>query len=321
MISPQSPPTIELTDEQGSLRAAFVPTAGMICCSLRHRGEELLAQNAGLAAYAARGKTMGIPLLYPWANRLAGFDYVIAGRRVTVPHEDSLVQLDQNGLPIHGVIGGRMAWELPQPPEPGAGSLEARLAWTETAPERFAAFPFTHEVLYRASIAGDSLQIVITVHACGGDMVPVAFGFHPYLAPPGMTREEWGIELPPMRHLALDETGIPLGPEQTVPGRTFRLGQDAFDDGFEELASPSRFAVAAGGRRLTLEFLEGYPCAQVFSPPGGAFICFEPMTAQTNALRSGGGLRVLKPGERYRACFLLRVSDGAGAAEALGPAA
>jgi len=28
-----------------------------------------------VSAYAQYGKTMGIPLLYPWANRLAAFDY------------------------------------------------------------------------------------------------------------------------------------------------------------------------------------------------------------------------------------------------------
>ena len=74
-----------MRDEESALEAAFVPGAGMLCCSLRHRGEELLAQNAGVAAYAQRGKTMGIPLLYPWANRLAGFDYSVAGRTVLHP--------------------------------------------------------------------------------------------------------------------------------------------------------------------------------------------------------------------------------------------
>ena len=67
-------PTARLLDEQSELEAMFVPGAGMLCCSLRHRGEELLAQNAGVGAYARQGKTMGIPLLYPWANRLAGFE-------------------------------------------------------------------------------------------------------------------------------------------------------------------------------------------------------------------------------------------------------
>ena len=52
------------------LTAAFVPDLNMIGCSLEHRGEELLGQRGGLAAYAERGSSMGIPLLHPWANRL-----------------------------------------------------------------------------------------------------------------------------------------------------------------------------------------------------------------------------------------------------------
>ena len=74
--------TVRLRDEQARLEATFVPGAGMLCCSLRHRGDELLAQNSGVSAYAEQGTTMGIPLLYPWANRLAGFHYTVAGRTV-----------------------------------------------------------------------------------------------------------------------------------------------------------------------------------------------------------------------------------------------
>src|SRR5277367_6839132 len=99
-------------DEASALEATFFPGAGMLCCSLRHHGQELLAQNAGVAAYAQSGKTMGIPLLYPWANRLAGFDYSVAGRTVRIPRDHDAVRLDANGLPIHGVIGGRLSWEL-----------------------------------------------------------------------------------------------------------------------------------------------------------------------------------------------------------------
>src|SRR4051794_32043419 len=51
----------------GALEAAFVPDAGMVGCSLRHRGEELLGLRSGLRGYADERKTMGIPLLYPWA--------------------------------------------------------------------------------------------------------------------------------------------------------------------------------------------------------------------------------------------------------------
>ncbi len=64
-----------------------------------------------------------------------------------------------------------------------------------------------------------------------------------------------------------------------------------------------------GTRRLELELVEGYPCAQVYAPRAGQFICFEPMTAPANALRSGVGLRVLEPGELYSATFALRIES------------
>jgi aldose 1-epimerase len=47
----------------------------------------------------------------------------------------------------------------------------------------------------------------------------------------------------------------------------------------------------------------------VFAPEGQPFICFEPMTAPTNALVSGVGLRLVEPGDEYRTAFSIAVSD------------
>ncbi len=315
-MADQALDTVQLRDAQSQLDATFVPGAGMVCCSLRHRGEELLAQNAGVDAYAKRGKTMGIPLLYPWANRLAGFDYTAAGRTVTVPPDPARIALDGNGLPIHGVIGGRQHWEVigaPEPDPPADGpdtqSLTARLRWSESEPDLFEVFPFTHDLHYEAHLADGRLEVTITVHACGKDAVPVAFGLHPYLSPPGVPRENYMVELPPLRRLALDDRQIPVGPDEQLPARRFELAEHELDDGFDQVAQPARFSVQAGSRRIALESLEGYPCAQVYAPHGGRFICYEPMTAPANALRSGVGLRVLAPGERYRATFAVSVEN------------
>jgi aldose 1-epimerase len=302
-----------LCDERAELEATFVPAANMLCCSLRHRGEELLAQNSGVDAYARQGKTMGIPLLYPWANRLAAFDYNVASKTVQVPHDPTRIALDDNGLPIHGVIGGRLGWELTSAPGSVTQSLAARLSWSESEPELFEVFPFRHDLLYEARLIEGRLEIEVTVHACGDDVVPVAFGFHPYLAPHGVSREHWLIELPPMRHLALDLSQIPIGPDTTATehassARRFELEEREFDDGFDSVVEPARFAVSTGKRRIELELRHGYPCAQVYAPLTGQFICFEPMTAPANALRSGDGLRLLNPGERHSAGFSVGVS-------------
>ena len=110
-----------------------------------------------------------------------------------------------------------------------------------------------------------------------------------------------------MSRFVLDGRSIPTGAEEPFAGLAGRLDRD-YDDGFAGLPSSPVFALAGGGRRLELAFLEGYPYAQVFAPPGKDFVCFEPMTAPTNALRSGHGLVLLAPGAAHAAAFRISVA-------------
>ena len=83
----------------------------------------------------------------------------------------------------------------------------------------------------------------------------------------------------------------------------------SWDDGLAGLTSPPEFSVSAGAQTLTVTFDGGYGYAQVFAPEGQDFICFEPMTAPTNALTDGHALTLVAPGEEYRAAFSIAVSD------------
>ena len=101
----------------------------------------------------------------------------------------------------------------------------------------------------------------------------------------------------------------PVGPGRELAPERFELGDRVLDDGFDSVAEAARFSVEGGGRRIEVTFARGYPCAQVFAPAAGQFICFEPMTAPANALRSGDGLRLLAPGETFAARFAVAVGD------------
>jgi aldose 1-epimerase len=291
----------------GDLEASFAPGAGMAGVSLRHRGAELLHRQGGLAAYADRGAVMGIPLLHPWANRLAGFDYAVDGRTVRLPHGPPLVRCEQHGLPIHGLLGGSPHWRVRSTTADGDGArLSAALAF-DAHPELLAAFPFPHTVGLDATLDPRGLTIATTLTATGAASVPTAFGFHPYLRLPGVDRAQWRLTLPARRRLATDDRGIPTGGHQNLEATTLRLGSRAFDDGFDRIADGAAFGVAGGGRRLTVTFVTGYPAAQVFSPPAAQFVCFEPMTAPANALRSHDGLRGVATGETFTATFTIAV--------------
>ncbi|MDX6725133.1 MAG: aldose 1-epimerase, partial [Solirubrobacteraceae bacterium] len=56
---------VELTSPDGGLVASFATGAGMVGCSLRHRGEEVLGIGEGLEGYLEEGAVFGVPLLYP----------------------------------------------------------------------------------------------------------------------------------------------------------------------------------------------------------------------------------------------------------------
>jgi aldose 1-epimerase len=290
-----------LTMAAGDLEATFAPGAGMVCCSLRQAGEELLAQRAGLRAYAETGKTMGIPLLYPWANRLADWSYEALGRSVDLHRlEGGVVKSDgETGLPIHGALPG--PWRLI---EASAARIvaEQHPTWE---PGFRSAFPFDHRIRLEASLTPERLRIATTVMAADA-RVPVAFGFHPYFTLPGVAREDYEIELPAMRRLALGDAKVPTGEHEPVDPYAGPLGERAFDDAFDGLGDGSAFAVAGGGRRIELRFESGYGFAQVFSPPGRELICFEPMTAPTNALRTGT-FGVATPHDPYAAAFTVAV--------------
>ena len=77
-------------------------------------------------------------------------------------------------------------------------------------------------------------------------------------------------------------------------------------DGALRLSDGAVFAVTGGDRRIEVHFEEGYPAAQIFAPPGESVVCFEPMTAPTDALRRGG-YRCARPGEPAVAVFSIRV--------------
>jgi len=299
--------TLTLRAPGGELEATFCPRAGMVGCSLRHGGEELLHLGAGLREYVETKATMGIPLLYPWANRLAAFGYEAAGRAVSLDRASPLVQLEEHGLPIHGLLGGSPYWVAEAPHADEHGARIAALLDFRRHEDLLEAFPFPHELRLEVRLAGPGLTVATTVTPSGEVAVPVAFGFHPYLRLPGAPRREWLVELPVRERLVLDGQMVPTGEREPVSYSLEPLGERSFDDGFASLEPGRPFAAEAAGRRIEATFGERYPFAQVFTPAGAQFVCFEPMTAPANALRSGDGLKLVAPGERFEAEWRLTV--------------
>src|ERR1700751_3337580 len=58
------------------------------------------------------------------------------------------------------------------------------------------------------------------------------------------------ISNPKLRHLAVDDRGIPTGESDEWPATDEALGEIIFDDGFDEVPEGAVFAVAGGGHRI-----------------------------------------------------------------------
>jgi aldose 1-epimerase len=296
------------SDARGGLVAVFVPEAGMICCSLRHRGEELLGQRAGLRAYVDRYSTMGIPFLHPWANRLGADRFELAGRQVDLTLPDLPLKHDDAGLPIHGLLPAAAGWRVDRHAELEHGGALAASFDFAAYPHLLEAFPFPHLVEIEATLLEGSLEIATNLTATGDVAVPVAFGFHPYLCLPGVSRAEWVLEAPIHERLALDDRGLPTGAREPTAIEPGPLGERTYDDAFLAPSPGTAFVLAGPDRRLELRMDSGYPFTQIFVPAGLDAVAIEPMTAPTNALLTAGPeLTFVPPGETFAATFSISV--------------
>jgi galactose mutarotase-like enzyme len=299
-------PAARLTSPAG-VEATWVPTAGMPCASLRQRGAELLGLRRGLAAYAKTGSTMGIPLLHPWANRLARRGYALGEVRVDLPPGAPRVRDDASGLPIHGLLAGFPHFEVREATaDRDAARLVAEADLT-ARPEIVAAFPFPHRLRVAATLREDELEVATSVIATGERAVPIAFGWHPYFRLPDLPRAAWRVRLPVRRRALLDERLLPTGRSEAVRVEPGPLGERAFDDLYVELEPQPCFVLEGGGRRLEVAFGPEYRFAIVYAPPREEFVCFEPMTAPTNPFEGGTQLACAPPGGSFTARFTVRV--------------
>jgi galactose mutarotase-like enzyme len=292
-----------VTLKAGAWTSRWVPSVGMVGVSLFGHGRELLGQLGGLDAYVARGSTFGIPLLHPWANRLDGYSYAVDGTSVALDAGTPGLRVDGTGLPIHGLLAAYRGWQVR---EAGARTLVAELPFDED-PALLGAFPFPHRLTLEVEHGGDRVTVTTTLTPTGDVPVPVSFGFHPYFTLPGVTRGGIVLRAPAMTRLELDDHGIPTGGREEVRERHTVIGDAVLDAHFTDLGDQPCFTLAGGGHELSVQFLEGYTHLQLFSPPDRAIVAIEPMTAPTNALRSGDGLRTVT--EPFRAAFAIDLSE------------
>ncbi len=287
----------------GPTAFSVMPEVGLVGASLTHKGREYVNFHGGPDA-ARNGHTTGVPLLAPWANRLASESYRIGSKSVDL--SDLSLHRDENGLPIHGLFVGRSGWELVSV-KAQASSAAMVATFDASADEAvMAAFPFPHELSVGFTVSPGRLMVSTTVTATGRRAVPISFGWHPYFQLPDVERDRIRLGMPSRTRLVLDDRGLPTGEEHAEPASIVKLAGTSYDNAYR-LGADRQLLLASGRRRLTVVFDRKYPYAQVYSPMGADFIALEPMTAATNALCQGT-TPMVAPGERFTARFVLSLT-------------
>ena len=238
---------------RASSRRRFVPAAGMIGCSLRHRGERAARRSAaGSTPGAGRGKSFGLPLLHPWANRLRDWRYAAAGRAVEIDRSRGhrprrrARPPDPRRARRRGGLGRRRR----AAPTSDAARLvaDARLR-PPRRPARRVPVPAPPDARARARAATRSRSRRRS-RPTGDDEVPLAFGWHPWLVAAGRAAGGVGARrCPRATSSPLDERSLPdRRADAGAPPSAAPLGDRVLDDHFESPRTRASRSPAAAAR-------------------------------------------------------------------------
>jgi aldose 1-epimerase len=284
------------------LQASVWADDGIAIASLRYDGVEVLGRPGPRDIFGRDDVALGMPLLAPWANRLAVDQYVIGTHTADVRAAGAAAFRDSAGFPIHGFVARDPGWVVVSARR---DLLVAERRW-DAHGLRWPAFPVAHITRVTVGLSTSALTIATMLIALGDQPVPAAFGWHPYLAPPDAPRAGWILTVPSAQRWELDQRGIPrrLLPARSAERR--RLDGYDYDDGF--LVDPAaRTSVTTTEWMLTVRFEAGYRWLQLYAPHHRDVVCIEPMAAPTNALVSKTYLQYARPDAPFEARFSLGV--------------
>lgn len=295
---------IELAHPSSRQTVRLYPEAGCCAVSWSVEGREFLHLGQPLERFLREEHTGGLPLLYPWANRLRRDRWSYQGTSVDLEGVPG-VHRDAHGLPMHGLLLRWSDWSV----SGGGDSCCASIEWDDH--ERLMrGFPFSHRLQIGWSLDEQGLEVTTSIEA-GDRPVPISFGWHPYLRLPGVARDEITLDLPSLSRVVLDPGGLPRGlPLEPVAAAVHELAGHAWDDCFLGIEDGSRATIRGGDLSMNLEFIEGWTAMQIYSPEHADYVCLEPMTSMTAALSDDCEPRHVQPGGSFTARFRLSVVDG-----------
>jgi aldose 1-epimerase len=244
-------------------------------------------------------------VLMPWPNRVAGGRYAFGGKIFQLPIDEP-----ELGHAIHG-LARWVEW-----------SVDERAADRVRLRHRLCArpgYPFPLELSVEAALSGAGLTLTFGAVNLGREPCPFGAGAHPYFAFPGARADAVELGVPAAEFLDVDARSIPRA-RRPVEGsaldfrRPRAIGAAHLDCAFTGLRRDERgrawVSLRHGAERLRVWLDGAFGFVQVYTGdtlPDRARrrlgVAVEPMSCAPDAFNSGDGLRLLQPGESFRASF------------------
>jgi aldose 1-epimerase len=304
---------LTLQDSQTGSLARIAVDRGFNCfefkANLGDRVVDVLDSQPGFETGAGRPSGNGIPLLFPYPNRIKGGRYVWDGREYVISPE--VAGYDRTGNAIHGFCIDRPWRVIEQTQNVAIGEFQL----SRDAADRRPYWPSDCLIRIKYIVRGATLRAEIEI--VNPDTVPMPWGFgtHPYFKLPlsqSSVAEQCLVVAPVQDCWELFDC-LPSGKKTPLPadltlneGEYF--GKRAFDSVFTAESSDiiqCSILDERAGLQITQSNPGHYPELVIYTPPNRPAICFEPYTCVTDAInldKQGvkSGWNTLQPGETFR---------------------
>jgi len=310
--------SIHLQTPDGHTTAKILPRLGFNCYSFQASPDgkpvELLWSAPTFTTGTARPAGSGIPILFPFAGRIAGTSFEYEGTTYQLEVGDDL------GNAIHGFVHRRPWRVIEHGPQYAVGQFQASI----DDPSLRDRWPADFRITMRYELGPSRLTGTVLVENPDDRPLPFGFGTHGYFRVPlshGGRPEQCTVQVAVTDDWEL--AGLrPTGKhEVTVTSRRMRegitFGETQLDNVFGGLQFADGICQASihdphADRNLTITFGSESRFCVVFNPPHREAICIEPYTTLPDpfTLRAQGiepYQNVLDPGQQWRTEFEFRI--------------
>jgi Galactose mutarotase and related enzymes len=307
-----------LADAAHKTEVTVLPSVGNIAYRMLVNGKNALWDPYDkLSEMKAKPVQAGVPFLEPWANRLDQDSYYANGKKYRLNPDLANFRRDGNRKPIHGLLSFSPLWRVIELHADHRGAwVTSRLEFWKY-PDLIAQFPFAHTIEMTYRLVDGVLEVETSLLNHSTEPMPVAIGYHPYFQVHDAPRDEWTVHLAARDKLTLSSELIPTGERTPVQyPDPLPLKGATLDDVFSNLIAGAdgrpQFSVQGKKEKVTVSYGPKYTVAVVYAP-GKSFICFEPMSAITNAFNLAHAgiykeLQSIPPGGQWRESFWISTS-------------